>query len=310
MKMKNMKRIWLTEIPTLIHILFLRKPEGVFFRSQALKNDYRQKCSVYFKEYFPKIYSEDELSENWEEYIAPNNQNFNKFIMTDDNIVFYFDRGTVLKESEGFVTAKVSNVVFGDSIRSSIIERYIQSDKPMVAITYDDGPGGESEEKILDCLEKNGAVATFFYLGSRVSGSSNNIRRAMEIGCEIGNHTWSHPILTNLTKKQAAAEVHKTNEAVKRACGQYPTVFRPSYGMTDKSINKLSDMPVIMWSVDTLDWKREAQRKLSRPLKTLKNLTVKLFYYIRFMIRRQMPQSLSFRGCGKTGTKPLLSVNL
>ena len=243
---------------------------------QALKNDYRQKCYVYFKEYFPKIYSKDELSENWEEYIAPNNQNFNKFIMTDDNIVFYFDRGTVLKESKGFVTAKVSNIVFGDSIRSSIIERYIQPDKPMVAITYDDGPGGESEEKILDCLEKNGAVATFFYLGSRVSGNSNNIRRAMEIGCEIGNHTWSHPILTNLTKKQAAAEVHKTNEAVKRACGQYPTVFRPSYGMTYKSINKLSDMPVIMWSVDTLDWKTRSAKKTFKAIKNTKKLDGKI----------------------------------
>ena len=243
---------------------------------QVLKSDYRTKCAVYFMEYFPKIYSEDELSANWKDYISPDSGNFNKFIITDNDIVFYFDKGTVLRESEGFVTAKVSKAVFGDSVRSSIIERYIQPDKPMVAITYDDGPGGKSEERILNCLEKNGAVATFFYLGSRVSGSSDNIRRAIDIGCEIGNHTWSHPILTNLTKKQVSAELHKTNEAIKRACGQYPTVFRPSYGMTDKTVNKISGLPVIMWGVDTLDWKTRSAKKTFKAVKNTKKLDGKI----------------------------------
>ena len=64
----------------------------------------------------------------------------------------------------------------------------------------DDGPGGKAESRILDCLEKNGEVATFFYLGNRVSGDSENVKRAYDMGCEIGSHTWNHPNLSKLKK--------------------------------------------------------------------------------------------------------------
>ena len=76
-----------------------------------------------------------------------------------------------LKKSHGVVQAKISNEVMAESRRDTVIQRYITTDKPMVALTYDDGPGADSETRILDCLEKNGAVATFFYCGNRVSSN-------------------------------------------------------------------------------------------------------------------------------------------
>ena len=229
---------------------------------QVFEENYREKCSRYFTEYFEKTYSKEELAKGWKEYLTPEEGNFNKYIMTKGSVVFFFDEGTVLKKSRGVVKAKISNELMSSERRKSVIERYITADRPMVAITYDDGPAGSSETRILDCLEKNGAVATFFYCGSRVSSNPGQIKRAYNIGCEIGNHTWSHPKLTSLTDAQVKEELVKTNEAVKAACGAYPTVFRPSYGATNDTVNSIAGMPVIMWSIDTLDWKSKDPQKI------------------------------------------------
>ena len=229
---------------------------------QVFREDYREKCSKYFTEYFQKTYSEEELEEGWQDHLTADESNFSKFIMTKGSVIFYFDEGTVLKKSHGVVQAKISNEVMAESRRDTVIQRYITTDKPMVALTYDDGPGADSETRILDCLEKNGAVATFFYCGNRVSSNPGQIKRAYEMGCELGNHTWNHPKLTSLSEAEVKEQIQKTNEAVKSACGEYPTVFRPSYGATNDTINSIAGMPVIMWSIDTLDWKSKDAQKI------------------------------------------------
>ncbi|MDO4545034.1 MAG: polysaccharide deacetylase family protein [Bacillota bacterium] len=228
---------------------------------QALEEDYREKCSLYFTEYFKTIYSDEELLNGWESYVTAEEANFNKFVMKENNVEFFFDEGTILKKSRGIVSAKIPNELLGETIRTSIIQRYIDPSKPMVALTYDDGPGGESEARILDCLDRNGAVATFFYYGSKISNDPSKLKQALDLGCEIGNHTWSHPKLTTLTPEQVTSEIAQTNEAIKAACGAYPTVFRPSYGLTNDSVNAISGLPVIMWSIDTLDWKTRDPQK-------------------------------------------------
>ncbi len=230
---------------------------------QVFTPDYRSKCSEYFTEYFSQKYSNEELSENWKDYVSNSYTNFNKFIVEERTVTFFFDEGTVVDKSKGVLAVKMTKNELGNVVRESVIERYVDPNKPMVALTYDDGPGGNSETRILDCLEKNNAVATFFYLGNRVSKNQSQIKRAQSIGCELGNHTWSHPQLTKHTPDEVKEQISKTNEAVKSACGAYPTVFRPSYGDTNESVNSLSGMPVIMWSIDTLDWKtRDANKTL------------------------------------------------
>ena len=146
----------------------------------------------------------------------------------------------------------------------------------MVALTYDDGPGGKSEEEILNCLESSNTVATFFYTGNRVDNAPDKIDRARSMGCEIGNHTWNHPVLTKLTDKEVEEQINKTNEAIKSACGAYPTVFRPSYGATNENVNKAANMPVIMWSVDTLDWKSRNADKIFESVKSKESLDGKI----------------------------------
>ena len=239
---------------------------------QIFTKDYREKCTSFFLDFFKKEYDTEQLNNDWEQYLSSDESNFNDFIVTDTGVIFFFAQGTVLKESEGVVSAGIPEEIFGEVQRSEIKERYVDPSKPMVAITYDDGPGGKAENRILDCLKKNGAVATFFYLGNRVSNDAGTVKRAYEMGCEIGNHTWDHPVLTGLNSKQLKKQFSKTDKAIRKACGAEPTLFRPSYGETNSKINKMSGLPVIMWTVDTLDWQSRNAKKVFRAVKKNKNL--------------------------------------
>lgn len=241
---------------------FSSKTGNQLVPQQIFKPDYKEHCSEYFIEYFKNEYSEDQLTDNWKEYLEPNEENFNKFTVTDAGVSFFFDEGTVLKKSEGIVYAGIAKALTDDILRKKVLHRYIDPSKPMVALTYDDGPGLEAEDRILNCLESNGVVATFFYQGMFIEGREDKIMRARKMGCEIGHHTWSHPVLTKLNAIELNEQIVNTNEAIKAACGKYPTVFRPSYGETNDVVNAAFGMPVIMWSVDTLDWESRDGKKV------------------------------------------------
>ena len=243
---------------------------------QIFDENYREKCSEYFTDYFTRNYKDEELAEGWQKYVSASEENYNKYVVTDSGVTFFFDEGTVLDRSQGVVHAGISEMEMSGFLREEIIERYIDPSRPMVAITYDDGPGGECERRIIDCLRKNGAVATFFYLGSRVGSNPENAKAAYDMGCEIGNHTWGHPILTKLNESDLKKQLADTNEIIKSVCGAYPTLFRPSYGITNDKINSISGMPVIMWSVDTLDWKKRDGRKVFEYVSGMKDLDGKI----------------------------------
>ena len=135
-----------------------------------------------------------------------------------------------------------------------VLTRKIDKNKKMVALTYDDGPSIYTP-RILKTLKDNNSVATFFVVGSRVSTYSKTIRQAYDNGCEIGNHTYNHKILTRVGKTEVQNQVSKTNEAVKKITGVNPVVMRPPGGGTNSDIKSWVGMPSILWSIDTLDWR-------------------------------------------------------
>ena len=130
----------------------------------------------------------------------------------------------------------------------------VDASRPMLAITFDDGPG-KYTDKILSCLEKYDARATFFVQGKNVSGYASSVSRAVGLGCEIGNHTWSHVQLTRVSGGEIGSQISRTNNAVYNAAGVYPKLYRPPYGSYNSSVLNSVAMPAILWSVDTLDWK-------------------------------------------------------
>lgn len=136
----------------------------------------------------------------------------------------------------------------------NVSNRYIDPEKPMVALTFDDGPNGEYSPRILDCLEANDAVATFFEIGSRVIEHPELSKRAFDLGCEIGSHTYSHKSLTDMSAEEREEDRQRCKDAFEKAIGAEPQLIRPPHGSVVHSVMDASDRIFVGWSVDTEDW--------------------------------------------------------
>ena len=136
------------------------------------------------------------------------------------------------------------------------VARLIDPSKKLVALTFDDGPS-EYTRRILRTLKQYDSVATFFVVGNRVELFEDVLKEELEIGCEIGNHTYEHKVLTELNAEQIWLQIYRTNEAVKKVTGEYPTLMRPPCGFDNGSTNCIIAMPLILWSVDTKDWQTQ-----------------------------------------------------
>lgn len=135
---------------------------------------------------------------------------------------------------------------------------------PIIALTFDDGPYAQVTSEILDVLEQYGVKATFFVLGSRVKGWEETLRRMETLGCEIGNHTWSHTDLTTLSAAQCVLEIEKTNEELKRALGHGAAVVRPPFGFYNSTVRKVVPYPLVLWTIDTGDWHKQDPAALAQ----------------------------------------------
>ena len=152
--------------------------------------------------------------------------------------------------------------------------------RPMVALTFDDGPANYTEA-ILSCLEKYDARATFFVQGKNASRYPETLKHAVNIGCEIGNHTWNHATLTKISAEEVKSQISSTNNKVYEITGVYPKLFRPPGGAYNGSVLENANMPAIMWSVDTLDWKtRDTNKTISSVKSSVKDGSIVLMHDI------------------------------
>ncbi|MBD7984237.1 polysaccharide deacetylase family protein [Sporosarcina sp. Sa2YVA2] len=132
----------------------------------------------------------------------------------------------------------------------------------VVALTFDDGPDPKVTRQILEVLKKHDAKATFFMLGSRVEYYPEVAKEVKEAGHELGNHTWNHADLTKLNADRVSKEINNTSMIIEKVTGEKPEAFRPPYGAVNEQVRKQTEMPVILWNVDTLDWKYRNADKL------------------------------------------------
>lgn len=140
------------------------------------------------------------------------------------------------------------------------ILNYTKSDK-LVAFTFDDGPSYNTI-KIVNTLVKYDSKATFFLVGNQIEKYAKTMDVLVKNGMDIGNHTYSHKELTKLRDKEILKEIDLTNEVIYNKTGIKPMFLRPSYGAMNKRIKKLSTMPIIVWNIDTLDWKYHNSNKI------------------------------------------------
>jgi peptidoglycan/xylan/chitin deacetylase (PgdA/CDA1 family) len=128
-------------------------------------------------------------------------------------------------------------------------------------LTFDDGPSGYTDE-LLDILARHGVRATFFVLGERVAHRALTVRRAVDEGHAIGNHSWDHPRLTELGQDEIREQLARTSAAIAAAVDREPDVFRPPFGATDATVERVAGglgMRQVLWDVDTEDWSAPGQ---------------------------------------------------
>ena len=156
--------------------------------------------------------------------------------------------------------------------------REIDPNKPMVALTFDDGPSAHTP-RVLDCLEKYNQAATFFVVGTCASVYPEYITRAYEIGCEIGNHSYNHPDLTTLSYAQIQSQMDRTNALIYNATGTYATVTRTPGGSVNSTVKGAINNPIILWSIDTVDWKtRDTQATVNCVLNNVEDGDIVLMH--------------------------------
>lgn len=235
-------------------INFLEEKKIAVSGAMVFKNAYRDQLVSYAEKYLEDNYK-DSLTGNYRKKIE-NGSWTDNFIIRGDTAEFFIDSGDAA-EGGDCITVDISGDD-PDIFRDEIKTRAIDPSKPMVALTFDDGPAAGKEAAILDTLKEYGGVATFFLQGinvERASDADQVLRRMLEEGSEIGSHSYDHPKLTSMSDKAVKEQNDKTDRAIEKITGEKPTVYRPPYGLGDERTTKIFGKPGALWSVDTLDWK-------------------------------------------------------
>lgn len=176
-------------------------------------------------------------------------------------VIFIFGACSVDK-TEDETTSETNEVVDVGGQGESTIQPVTQppvrkpSTEKLIALTYDDGPNPSTTNRILAALEKNNSVATFFVVGNRIDSGVDTIRKAIGMGCEIANHTYSHKYLNKISDSERNSQINKVNDQIKNQFGVEVELLRAPGG-NFKGVESEIDMPLIQWSIDTNDWRHK-----------------------------------------------------
>ena len=153
-----------------------------------------------------------------------------------------------------------------EAIRSHI--RTIDPAKPMLALTFDDGPS-EVTDRILNVLMQYDARATFYVMGQKLEEFADVLKRTAAGGNEIACHTWSHPKLINISASSMRSQITRTNDLIREITGYEVKCLRPPYGNQNAALRKVcADLGIVItrWEVDTEDWKSRNTNKVYRAI--------------------------------------------
>ncbi len=137
----------------------------------------------------------------------------------------------------------------------------MEAKKKMVALTFDDGPSETTTQEVLDILEQYGIPATFFLIGELITEKTIPImKRELELGCEIENHSYTHSDMTKLSAEEIREEIEKTSAAIRNAVGVEPKFFRPPYIYTNDMMFENIDLHFVV-GMGCNDWIPDASAK-------------------------------------------------
>ena len=208
------------------------------------------------------------------------NNLLDNWILTNDGLEIILERGKYLPMSDGTVLLEYSfeelkgiinesfikgteqeseeniklNILENDTITPSTT---IDPTKPMIALTFDDGPSKHTE-RLLDIFSEHGGKATFFVVGNLIDNCPETLQRMVTDGHEIGGHSWDHRQLTKLSSEDITDEIMNTRAKIYSITGVDTIIMRPPYGSYNDEIKRIcaeNGIVMINWAVDTLDWK-------------------------------------------------------
>lgn len=165
---------------------------------------------------------------------------------------------TERQEAESTTTTTVTTTAAPTTTRSS---GGASSGKKVLALTFDDGPG-QYTGKLLDALKAKNAKATFFVLGSCAKNYPKAIKRMHSEGHEIASHTYNHKDLSKCSVETINKQINDTDNIVENLTGKKTSLLRPPYGSYNDKVKANVNKPLIMWNVDTLDWKYKNKNRI------------------------------------------------
>ena len=195
-------------------------------------------------------------------------------VLTRSGLAFYLPAGVYLPFHLGTQRLLIPYDQIAESmtLSSPVISQYIRTidpSRPMIALTFDDGPS-EYTERLLNVLKEYGGKATFCVQGQNVEKYADIVRRAVAEGHEIASHTWNHKKLTEVSASTVRSQLQRTNDIVKEVTGGYQIkVLRPPYGSVNKTVRNICkemDMVIAHWKLDTLDWDTRSTSKTYRAI--------------------------------------------
>ncbi len=223
-----------------------------------------------------KRYKNDINLHKLEEICENSLKNNVSFSLQPQELILYFEEADLLDHSSSrylTLTLPLSSIPFRLELGKEeaevlsneeipVIDNLIDPTKPVIALTFDDGPTAYTSD-ILEILKRENAVATFFVLGNKVDMYQDVIRNAVSLGNEIGNHSYNHKWLSRLSISDIRWQIDATQEKIEQITGRTPRYLRPTYGSINQKIRSATDLNIVLWDIDPKDWKKKQPRAIA-----------------------------------------------
>lgn len=142
----------------------------------------------------------------------------------------------------------------GEESLPTLSQMEAATEKKQIALTFDDGPNPEYTRQILQVLEAEGVKGTFFLMGKEIQQYPEIVSEIHAGGHLIGNHTFSHCNVCQVSEQEALEEVAATNRLLSEITGEATSYFRPPFGCKNEMLEQSMGMIWVGWDIDTLDW--------------------------------------------------------
>lgn len=271
---------------------------GKLSDDELFQGDYLSALSSYCSSYLKGLREWKDLvdTESFQQAISPEAENYQNLSLTNDGVLVTFTKEQIFTETKEvqieipyevmkeYLTFDYTscNIVIEDK-KENVIEETkipdIDRNKPMIALTFDDGPNPSVTNRILDALKEYESRATFFIVGNRLHNYPDTLQRIVSENSELGSHTYHHKSLILLNPKEIKKELSAVDQYLEELLGFGATTLRPPYGEVNDVVIETVKKPLIYWSIDTEDWKdKNADRIVETVMSQVQDGDIILFH--------------------------------